>query len=101
MSAPADEFLCLSKPHGIRQISIYNRTVMENRQTYRINNTIREVLPHALRDADHRRLHVLPRGEVLPHRLDVLREVDGGDVVPGVRDVLRDVWERRRLAGCA
>lgn len=67
---------------------------MENRQTYRIHNTIREVLPHALRDARDRRLHVLPRGEVLPHRLDVLREVDGGDVRFRVGDVLRDVWER-------
>lgn len=77
-----------------KRISIPNQPVTKDRETYRINNTIREVLPHALRDANDRRLHVLPRGEVLPHRLHVLREVDGGDVLLCVRDVLRDVWER-------
>lgn len=98
MATPAHELLCLPiAAHELRT----NQYSQSARQTYRINNPVREVLPHALRDANDRRLHVLPRGEVLPHRLDVLREVDGGDVVPGVRDVLRDVWERRRLAGCA
>lgn len=57
-------------------------------QTYRIHNTIREVLPHRLRHSGNNRLHTLPRGEELPQSLSILRKVDGVDVFLRVLSVM-------------